>query len=368
MNKKSRLLLIFLILSMLLLAFGCGKEKAADDTSLQTPQEESDQGVNETEGGESATPAETFDTGEGADQEKKVNKNGEKSPPQPHEYNLRIYMATLDGELLFPMTFTANTVTPATEALETLFSVPSSDFAYNPVPPGMEIDSLSIQGDTAQLSLKATQPVNLGSWYEALMVEAITRTLTQFSNVDKVVFSEASGSFPIFGHVDVSEPISYSDGINTENPPVPAGSTQLILWFPDANAMFMVPVTRVVPHTLQVAQASVNGLLQGPAPGSDLVGVFPSGTELQDIYIDNGTCFVDFNQAFLNWAGDLQESYAYYTLALTLTRYSSIDRVVVTVDGEPVGNSMSGYTTDEHPLDSTTATVNPLSIYLSIIN
>lgn len=102
-----------------------------------------------------------------------------------------------------------------------------------------------------------------------------------------------------------------------------------------------VRVTRLVPRTQSVARATVNELLDGP--GSQYAGLLaqpiPQGTALIDVYFDteaaSGTLVVNLSAAF---AQAPEREAALETLVLSLTNLSTVERVDVRVDGQPLGD------------------------------
>lgn len=108
------------------------------------------------------------------------------------------------------------------------------------------------------------------------------------------------------------------------------------LYFPDRMAEKLHLEKRIldVPG-MAVGRASINALIDGPK-NVNLRPSIPSGTQLLNIYIKNGTGFVNFSQEFIknHSGGSAGELMTLYSVVNTLTEYKSIDRVQILVEGE----------------------------------
>lgn len=96
--------------------------------------------------------------------------------------------------------------------------------------------------------------------------------------------------------------------------------------------------TRVIPFTITTARASLEELLKGPTSSEETQGFMtniPSGVKINSISIQNGTCYVDFNQTLQEGVGgSCRVSAIRAQIAETLKQFSSIDNVVISINGE----------------------------------
>ncbi len=99
-----------------------------------------------------------------------------------------------------------------------------------------------------------------------------------------------------------------------------------------------VRVTRTIPAVPGIARASVGQLLQGPTESEVDEGLgtaIPAGVELQDIRIENGVAFVDFNQALQeDVAGSAMVTAIRSQIERTLTQFPTVSSVVISIDGQ----------------------------------
>ncbi len=131
--------------------------------------------------------------------------------------------------------------------------------------------------------------------------------------------------------------------VYTTLPPSPTPSeTWSVLYFLGPQKAYYVPVIRRGPPTVGVARRAVEEMIAGPRPGSNLLRSIPEGMGLVNIYIQGGTCYVDFDHRFEELGAGSTEAMA-VVLALTEFRYS-VQRVQFLANGVPVGLPGSGNT------------------------
>lgn len=136
---------------------------------------------------------------------------------------------------------------------------------------------------------------------------------------------------------DSSFPVSYFL-YNTAN----TDQIEVKLYFPDKMAEKLHLEKRTLDVVGKaVGRASINALIDGPK--TDLSPTMPDGTKLLNIYIKNGTGFVDFSDEFIenHPGGSTGELMTLYSIVNTLTEYKSIDDVQILVEGqsgETLGN------------------------------
>ncbi|WP_202080263.1 GerMN domain-containing protein [Caldalkalibacillus salinus] len=174
------------------------------------------------------------------------------------------------------------------------------------------------------------------------ILEAITWTLTEFDSIEQVQISingHLQETMPVDG-TPVGSPLSRKDGINIEvaNEAQIGNNSTVTLYFmaqnESATVDYFVPVTRIVPKTDDLVQATVNELVAGPQQGSGLVtGVVD--TKLLDQQLDGDVLTLNFDETFLQYAEEEPKASddAIKSLVLSLTEHESIDKVQFMVDG-----------------------------------
>ena len=106
-----------------------------------------------------------------------------------------------------------------------------------------------------------------------------------------------------------------------------------------ARGEYLGVVTREVPETPALARAAMEELLAGPTPteqGWGFGSEVPEGTRLLGLTIDGGTARVDLSGEYDTGGGTLSMTMRLAQVGYTLTQFSTVDRVVLMMDGDVV--------------------------------
>lgn len=212
------------------------------------------------------------------------------------------------------------------------------------LPAGTEVD-VHLTEDGVAIADFSNEFKNYHPEKEEQILQAITYTLTQFENVEKVqirINGYDQEMMPVNG-TPIGEGVSRANGINIETNSVTdmVGSRGVTLYFlaQRGDNTYYVPVTRRVPiGDEEMSTVAVNELLKGPAFHSELLTDFRQGVELIDKpYYENGVLTLNFNENVLS---ELQSTAVSTTvqnmLALTLTEQEGIEKVGLRVKGEEI--------------------------------
>ncbi|MGI9861553.1 GerMN domain-containing protein [Moorella naiadis] len=119
----------------------------------------------------------------------------------------------------------------------------------------------------------------------------------------------------------------------------PVKTAQVVLYFSDPSGNYLVPEKRSIAAVEGIARATIDELIKGPAPGSQLLPTIPKGTVLKDINIrPDGLARVDFSKELVanHSGGSLGESLTVYSIVNTLTQFPTVKQVQFLVDGKYV--------------------------------
>ncbi|MEX0674146.1 MAG: Gmad2 immunoglobulin-like domain-containing protein [Gaiellaceae bacterium] len=117
----------------------------------------------------------------------------------------------------------------------------------------------------------------------------------------------------------------------------PPATTSIVVYF--LRGETLAPVHRVVPQTAAVGTAAVTALLDGPTATEsdfDVSSTVPEGTRLLGLDVADGTATVDLSREFESGGGSLSMTARLAELVFTLTQFSTVDRVQLELEGEPV--------------------------------
>ncbi|HOL16467.1 MAG TPA: GerMN domain-containing protein [Bacillota bacterium] len=127
------------------------------------------------------------------------------------------------------------------------------------------------------------------------------------------------------------------------------GTLKLTLYFSDLEAIetgatgqtgYVKAVTRELPYTWAVLRLALQELIKGPQPGEGALGrTLPAETRILGLTIDQGVAVINFSSDLLTAAGSpggsLGGTVFRESIVYTATQFSTVDAVLVQVDGEP---------------------------------
>ena len=204
------------------------------------------------------------------------------------------------------------------------------------VPEGTTFD-LDIANGHARVDMSRAVLSAADKQQEENLRTAIVWALTEFDTVKDVNFLVDGQRRDMLTHgTNISG--SYTRvGLNQEETAqeVFGGASEVQLYFPAQDGRLLVPVSRTVYSSDDVATA-VFEFLRGPRADSGLETPLPQETQLLGVSVENGVVTINFSEAFTKIAeqsdGGVQ---AMRALMLTCTRYPGVKRVKILVDGEP---------------------------------
>lgn len=126
------------------------------------------------------------------------------------------------------------------------------------------------------------------------------------------------------------------------------------VWFAAGEGPWLFVTRRTEPFDPGIGAASLRALLAGPTETERAAGVasaVPEGTELLGLSIDDGLATADLSAEFESGGGSTSMFVRLAQLTYTLTQFGSVDEVIFTLEGEPIGDSFSseGIVVD-HPM------------------
>ena len=187
--------LVLWLMMLLLLVAGCGNtvQKATTD-SLQAPNVKNNQ-----------TSSDTVKPGKTTESVASGN------------MRLTLYFPTKDALYLqSEEVVTKYNDRPATTAIELLIKGPKNKELVNVFPANTKLRGINVKNGVAYVDFSNALLKNSqgGSSAENLMVASIVNTLTEFENIEKVqILVQGKVVDTLWGHVDVSEPLSRSEKI-----------------------------------------------------------------------------------------------------------------------------------------------------------
>ena len=125
--------------------------------------------------------------------------------------------------------------------------------------------------------------------------------------------------------------------VNMESENEVVKTIDLNLYFPDQKGEFLIPVTRAVgikPN--ESIEERIIKELMIPPQGYNLTSLIPEETVVKSIYVDQGICYIDFNEAFRteHIGGSTSEVMSIYAIVNSLTDLPNINKVQFLIEGK----------------------------------
>ncbi len=248
--------------------------------------------------------------------------------PSTQTMQLWLYYGDASGTLLVPvqrsLTVTGKRV--AGTAMSAMIEGPRNGL-QRLILPDVVLKSLSIKNGTAYVDFDK-RPTGVG---DVRGFAAMTLTLTQFNSIQKVKYQINGADMPAENGISETRPL-----INLTNPDnLGADAYPAVIYFVANDGIHDVPVTRLVPRTNNVLEATIRAWLAGPGQyASALKRVVPDAAQLRGVALQNGLATIDFTQAF---ADSSDRPAAMRTLVETATNVSGVKSVQVLVEGKLIG-------------------------------
>jgi germination protein M len=116
---------------------------------------------------------------------------------------------------------------------------------------------------------------------------------------------------------------------------------ETIIYYED-DAGYLVPVMRKIPWVEGIAKYTLRMMMDTPEQHEDLLmmglrPLLPGDTEILGMSIKDGIAKLDLNEAVLNCKDAAEESNMIQGIVLTLTEFSTIDKVQFLFNGKSFG-------------------------------
>ncbi|WP_163526525.1 GerMN domain-containing protein [Halobacillus ihumii] len=209
------------------------------------------------------------------------------------------------------------------------------------LPAGTEILGLNLKDNGTMVVDVSQEFKNYQPGEEQKILQAMTYTVTQFDNVDRMklwINGHELKEMPVNG-TPINGGVSRSDGINVHvgDQTDVVGSKAVTVYFPSQQGdseVYQVPVTTRVSTEGDLYTSLVQTLLEGPALGTSLLRPFNEGAQVTSAKLNEGVLSVTFNKALLNGQEPKAVSeQALASLVMSLTNVNDVEAVEVKVEG-----------------------------------
>lgn len=213
--------------------------------------------------------------------------------------------------------------------------------AKSPISENVEVLDYQLQNSQLTLSFSAAYYEKSGL-EEILSRAAIVETLCQIEGIDYVEFYIEDQPFMLDGNaVGLMNKERFVLNLNNKGK---EQSRQVTLYFANAKGDRLREVTTSVTYNsiTPLAEMLVQQLIRGEETIREMKGnssgvqpSIPDDTVLNSLTIRGQVCYVDLGNGFNNLLSGISSEVSVYSIVNTLCELSNVNRVQITIDGEP---------------------------------
>ena len=225
------------------------------------------------------------------------------------------------------------------EYIQQLKSAPKTKSCKSVLPSSIELSKNDIRMNVSgQLSIYFSKDYyELTGIKEVLARAAIVKTLCQIEQVKFVDFYVDGNPLIASNGTTVGDmyPEEFLDC--SKDGKKYCQQINLKLYFADENGKQLVTENVSVEYNGEISleELVVQELIKGPS-NKKMLPTIPGDVTLLKINEQDGICYVDFNECFLENQKDISDSVVIYSIVNSLTEMSNIDEVQITIDGKYV--------------------------------
>jgi germination protein M len=140
---------------------------------------------------------------------------------------------------------------------------------------------------------------------------------------------------PLFTEEEKPKIEEKMEEIKEKEPPVDIGEEEIVLYFSDENAQYLIPEYRKISKTSEIAKQAITELIKGPT-NNNLYPTVPPTTRVNALYISDRIAYIDFSSEIRSDhpGGSTGELLTIYSIVLTLTSFPEINKVQILIDGD----------------------------------
>lgn len=205
------------------------------------------------------------------------------------------------------------------------------------ISPMTVLNDYTLNDETLTLDL-SKEFLNYDASQEQQVVESLVWSFTSLEGVDRVKFEiDGQPVSNLNGTLAVERGLTRQMGINLEMDTNNLDNTQLVtLYFmtDDTQNGLLVPVTRLIPSSVDPVNYAIDSLIQGSV-GGEYISVFDNQTTLMtEPVIENGVITLNFSSdLYYDNNQTVVSSLMHEQLVMTLTEFDGIEAVSVLIDG-----------------------------------
>lgn len=156
---------------------------------------------------------------------------------------------------------------------------------------------------------------------------------------------------PVWQEKFGDEKIPEREEIIEEQPISEVKETEIILYFSDQTAQYLVPEIRKINQINYPEKQSIIELIKGPY-SNNLYPTIPQTTKVNALYVSDNIAYIDLSSEIIkdHPGGSTGELLTVYSIVMTLTSFPEINKVQLLVDGNS-GETLVGHIDTSIPIE-----------------
>lgn len=266
---------------------------------------------------------------------------GRKEPDTLGENEYIIYYINTAMDTLVESRYTAVESSPdklVEELMTELIDVPADVEALSALPDKVTYQGFNRDENILYLNFD-TNYQSMTAVREIMARAALSKTLSQINGVEYI--SIRSGEQPLLDALGQSVGLISAGGfVNNISNVNSFERTALLLYFSDDTGTKLVPETREVFYDMNTSKERliVDELIKGPRGSENLKATIPSETKVVSVTMNEGICYVNFDEGFLNVIPDVLDSITIYSIVDSLSELPGVTRVQILINGKSDNN------------------------------
>jgi len=233
-------------------------------------------------------------------------------------------------------------------AIEELLKGPETEGLKSTIPQGTKLLSLDVKDKIATVNLSEDFTGFPGTMAESLAIISIVNTLTDLDGIEQVkilvngreLIAPSGNPYGLLKKYDIEQ-------INRD-----LNKQVITLYFPDEQAMYVVPEQREIIKDKPIAEIIVEELMKGPkSPGLSPTTI-PEEAKLISVEVKDNTAYVNFSKELVekHIGGSTGEMMTILPIVNSLTELPEIEKVQFLVEGQKV-KTLAGHITFDEPFE-----------------
>jgi len=233
-------------------------------------------------------------------------------------------------------------------SVEELLKGPETDGLISTIPEGTKLLNLEVKDKIATVNLSKDFTGFPGTMAESLAIISIVNTLTDLEGIEKVeILVEGSELIAPSG-----KPYGLLKRYDIEQINRDLSKQTITLYFPDEQAMYVVPEQREVSKDKPIEEIVVQELMKGPKTPDLSLTTIPKEAKLLSVEIKDKIAYVNFSKELVekHVGGSTGEMMTILPIVNSLTELPEIEKVQFLVEGEKK-KTLAGHVTFDEPFE-----------------